>query len=640
MNNQIKEMENLVYKEGFHKSQSTNKTKDCTTLIEEKSVTSNLENNFLGKKQDFVKSELNFEVDKKAKGEKKNRGICNVCKNGGELLLCDRCPKSFHKECIYLKEIDENKNWYCAECQEKIENINKRKEEKKSLPKKTNDSASNNIININFIYNNSTGENHQQQTQQTLLSTLNFFNNNSNKKLSSQPVESSKNKDRSKLKKIKSTKSFSSPNSKKSGKSKRKVIKKSNKEKPDKEKVELDISKVNYKEFNGNRLKEGEAIEEFENKTFQELNNIDFIIKDVLKKDKISNYVVSFLKKADEEKNPLDYKPKQSAKKKRPRPSVSKKKKSSSISTENDTKKKNKLHQTFLNEEAFKKGRTTSNNERSKKMLLEKQKKEKELKIAKEAELRKKAEELKKKEEEKKYTNARFPIEDSELFSKWDKYRLEEKYLNKPKPSPILIKHSYFCKVLKIYDFAQSFHEILKISNDFSMEMLYYSLISKEFPRINLMKEIIYSLVSILLDELIQEDTDDLDFENDDKDNILLKLIFRYSHQKRENIFNFSLIEILKVFVFSPKFELLVNDEVKELVKTKFHEFQCMDDFYSMLNLDEKILIIDFLINNCFELEVIREKLNRDILEKVDLKREKVNLEIELKNYENKKKEL
>ena len=29
-----------------------------------------------------------------------NKHYCNVCKDGGELLCCDRCPRSFHPACL------------------------------------------------------------------------------------------------------------------------------------------------------------------------------------------------------------------------------------------------------------------------------------------------------------------------------------------------------------------------------------------------------------------------------------------------------------------------------------------------------------------------------------------------------------
>ncbi|KAF3453971.1 hypothetical protein FNV43_RR04413 [Rhamnella rubrinervis] len=67
-----------------------------------------------------------------------NDYICSVCHYGGELVLCDQCPSSFHKSCLGLKEIPDdhisclkNKctakleiytkgNWFCSKDCEKI----------------------------------------------------------------------------------------------------------------------------------------------------------------------------------------------------------------------------------------------------------------------------------------------------------------------------------------------------------------------------------------------------------------------------------------------------------------------------------------------------------------------------------------
>ena len=59
----------------------------------------------------------------KKEGPKKiNRELCSICRDGGNLLLCDYCPRSFHIECLKLKEesIPEGK-WYCPMCAPKMQ---------------------------------------------------------------------------------------------------------------------------------------------------------------------------------------------------------------------------------------------------------------------------------------------------------------------------------------------------------------------------------------------------------------------------------------------------------------------------------------------------------------------------------------
>nr|QVX32604.1 CHD3/4/5B [Platynereis dumerilii] len=44
-----------------------------------------------------------------------NREVCQVCLDGGEILLCDKCPRSFHKECAGIEEVPEG-DWECPRC--------------------------------------------------------------------------------------------------------------------------------------------------------------------------------------------------------------------------------------------------------------------------------------------------------------------------------------------------------------------------------------------------------------------------------------------------------------------------------------------------------------------------------------------
>ncbi|XP_017434654.2 uncharacterized protein LOC108341489 isoform X1 [Vigna angularis] len=44
-----------------------------------------------------------------------NDYICSVCRYGGELILCDKCPSSFHKTCLGLEDVPEG-DWFCPSC--------------------------------------------------------------------------------------------------------------------------------------------------------------------------------------------------------------------------------------------------------------------------------------------------------------------------------------------------------------------------------------------------------------------------------------------------------------------------------------------------------------------------------------------
>ncbi|KAK8315487.1 hypothetical protein V6Z12_D01G245800 [Gossypium hirsutum] len=47
---------------------------------------------------------------------KDNDVACIICADGGNLLLCDGCPRAFHKECASLPTIPHGR-WYCKYCQ-------------------------------------------------------------------------------------------------------------------------------------------------------------------------------------------------------------------------------------------------------------------------------------------------------------------------------------------------------------------------------------------------------------------------------------------------------------------------------------------------------------------------------------------
>ncbi|TKY67145.1 Increased DNA methylation 1 [Spatholobus suberectus] len=45
-----------------------------------------------------------------------NDDLCSICRDGGDLLCCDGCPRAFHIDCVPLPCIP-NGTWYCKYCQ-------------------------------------------------------------------------------------------------------------------------------------------------------------------------------------------------------------------------------------------------------------------------------------------------------------------------------------------------------------------------------------------------------------------------------------------------------------------------------------------------------------------------------------------
>jgi hypothetical protein len=53
--------------------------------------------------------------DKDSGEESDHYWYCGVCKDGGDLLLCDGCPRSFHQRCLKLETVPEGE-WKCPIC--------------------------------------------------------------------------------------------------------------------------------------------------------------------------------------------------------------------------------------------------------------------------------------------------------------------------------------------------------------------------------------------------------------------------------------------------------------------------------------------------------------------------------------------
>ena len=107
-----------------------NQKQEDEIMLEKKDIQEKNQEITPSKEKESISEVIPQEVDKvvlgkkvKRDGAKKiNRELCSICRDGGNLLLCDYCPRSFHIECLKLKEenIPEGK-WYCPMCAPKIQ---------------------------------------------------------------------------------------------------------------------------------------------------------------------------------------------------------------------------------------------------------------------------------------------------------------------------------------------------------------------------------------------------------------------------------------------------------------------------------------------------------------------------------------
>ncbi|OQR88744.1 hypothetical protein THRCLA_22801, partial [Thraustotheca clavata] len=75
-----------------------------------------------------------------------NRWYCNICKDGGELLCCDRCPRAFHTACLTMDPDDvpsPNSKWFCKFCTDTLERRKAKREfkEQRRLQREENKKA-------------------------------------------------------------------------------------------------------------------------------------------------------------------------------------------------------------------------------------------------------------------------------------------------------------------------------------------------------------------------------------------------------------------------------------------------------------------------------------------------------------------
>ncbi len=41
--------------------------------------------------------------------------VCNICSDGGDLLVCDECPRVYHLKCVKLRRVPKGQ-WLCPVC--------------------------------------------------------------------------------------------------------------------------------------------------------------------------------------------------------------------------------------------------------------------------------------------------------------------------------------------------------------------------------------------------------------------------------------------------------------------------------------------------------------------------------------------
>ena len=600
-----------------------NQKQEDEIMLEKKDIQEKNQEITPSKEKESISEVIPQEVDKvvlgkkvKRDGAKKiNRELCSICRDGGNLLLCDYCPRSFHIECLKLKEenIPEGK-WYCPMCAPKIQkrleknqnvaNIPEDKEKERKrliknqkrrlwrLKKKEQleaikNSQQNEVILVNkqgnalidsFLKeNNNIGNKNNSST-----SYLNYINKMDklpllNSKICINITYASLNEAEHPNKNLSLPLLFPIPNDI--------LINSENKLAS----LEEALNKVPSLQKYLNYEKDKEIAKE--NDENDRNNYLDF--KDIIINRDINLNEIN-LDEDNETKNLL--------------------KKPNSINALNniikdkkDMIKYNILLRDYWDIILQKKSSAIYNN----KQII------------------------------------KYPIDDKELYSFPDLYGLEEKYFLKQ--DGILYPYfngNLFTRLINIYDFLLTFSSKLYLSK-FTLEELYAALkLSETYQEseILLLSSIHISLIYLLFSDFSNLQLIDV-YNNNDIETLLLKIIVDNNQNDIKNLYSFIYLawpELIRLIFYSYTFNKnnYMSDEIKTNINKKLGKVKDVLAYNTALNFEDKLNILESLILLCYETSFIRDAIKEAQEDRNEIKKTEKEMEEDLKEIESKKREL
>jgi hypothetical protein len=218
----------------------------------------------------------------------------------------------------------------------------------------------------------------------------------------------------------------------------------------------------------------------------------------------------------------------------------------------------------------------------------------------------------------------RYPIPDNELYANPELHEIDDNCFTKPKGKLSNIPSVHFNKIIKIWDFTNSFRQHLQLSF-FTPDLLYEALQSDK--DLAILNEIHISLLLIFLREL-----DEIIDSPKEKDLVLLRLA-SCSGDKRL-LLGFTWREVFKIVMSNSRFNLMNTEEVANV------SLRLNTTSYHLLSYDEKIILLDYLVDTAISTGYMRNVIKADIIKRNDIQKEKSSRLMELKVTEARKKEL
>lgn len=233
----------------------------------------------------------------------------------------------------------------------------------------------------------------------------------------------------------------------------------------------------------------------------------------------------------------------------------------------------------------------------------------------------------------------KFPIDDTELYNFPDLYNITEYNISKPSGTIInLIPQHYFGDLIQIFDFIQTFSSHLLISK-FTLKEFYAALkLSEENYDCNipLINETYCSLIKVLLRKIQSMQLNDLHI-NMDEDLMMIKIIIDNISKSEYNKFILmTWIELMRLIFSSHIFSQYTID-IKLQKKLKGIT---VSTFYKEITYEEKISLLKALVVNCYETDFIREIIKEEQEKRNSIRRNKRDLEEEMRMTDSRKREL
>ena len=580
---------------------SPDKKEEITPLKEKESIS-----------ESSPKEEDKLILGKKVKRETKkiNRELCSICRDGGNLLLCDYCPRSFHIECLKLKEenIPEGK-WYCPMCAPKMqkrleknqsagnEPEDKEKERKRliknqkrrlwRLKKKEQleaikNSQQNNVILVNkqgntlidsFLKDNINIGNKGNSNG----SYLNYINKMDklpflNSKICINITYSALNEEEHPNKNLSLPLLFPIPND---------VLINS-------QKKLLSLNEALNKVSSIQKF----IKEEKENKTDNDENANNNELKDIIinKDIDLNNMMIDEdieTKKLLQTHNSVNAL-------------------NSIIKDNKDIIKYNILLRDYWDVILQKKSSAIYNN----KQVI------------------------------------KYPIDDKELYSFPDLYGLDEKYFSKK--DGIMYPYfngALFTRLINVYDFLLTFSSKLYLSK-FSLEELYAALKLSETHKdseIILLSSIHISLIYLLFSDFSNLQLIDI-YNNNDIETLILKIIVDNNQNDIKNLYSFIYLswpELIRLIFYSYTFNInhYMSDDIKTNINKKLGNVKDVLAYNTMLSFEDKLNILESLILLCYETSFIRDAIKEAQEDRNEIKKSEKEMEEDLKEIESKKRE-